>query len=413
MNILIVNHSDIRGGASIVSRRLTQALRHAGHDARMLVASIDGEGCPYILEAAPGARRKAAFLAEEAWIFAHNGFDRSRLFKADAGRFGLRLHRHPEVLRADAIILNWVNQGMLSLKGIRAIAALRKPMLWTMHDMWPFTGICHHAGECTLYRGTPPCAGPCPLTGGHGNLARDTARRKASLYADAFAPGQLTFVAVSHWLAECAARSRVLPQDARIEVIPNAFPVERFEPRPPGAEHTPGTIVLGAARLDDDIKNFPEAIKVLNGLHRSGRAPEAKALFYGELRNRSLLDGLEMPYEYLGTIALRQLPEIYAGASAVLSTSHFETLPGTLIEGQSSGAWPVSYDRGGQSDIITDATVGTLAHHGHTEALIDGLAKAIREDTPERRSHLHRHVLEHFSALAVARRYLTLLQSTD
>lgn len=411
MNILIVNHSNLRGGASVVSRRLAQALREAGHDARMLVAAIDGEDEPFVVEAASPARRKAAFLAEEAWIFSHNGFDRANLFKADAGRFGLPLHRHPEVLRANAIILNWVNQGMLSLKGIARIAALGKPVLWTMHDMWPFTGICHHAGDCTQYRQDPPCAGACPLTGGRGHLARDTARRKARLYADAFAPGQLTFVAVSRWLADCAAQSRILPPDARIEVIPNAFPAELFTPKDPAEAHRPGTIVMGAARLDDDIKDFPEAIRALNGLYRSGLAPQARALFYGTLRDPGILRSLEMPHEYLGPVDPVRLPEIYAGASAVLSTSRFETLPGTLIEGQSCGAWPVSYDRGGQADIITSPEVGTLAPYGHTDTLIAGLAQAIRQDTPARRRRLHTHALTHFSAPAVATRYLSLLQS--
>ena len=58
----------------------------------------------------------------------------------------------PEFQQADVIHLHWINQGMLSLKNIEKILASGKPVVWTMHDMWPCTGICHHARECTLVK---------------------------------------------------------------------------------------------------------------------------------------------------------------------------------------------------------------------------------------------------------------------
>ncbi len=91
-----------------------------------------------------------AFLAEHMRIFMRNGFDRSTLFKISTATDGLPLHRHPWVREADVVALNWVNQGMLSLKEIGRLARIR-PVVWTMHDMWCATGVCHHAGTCDGY----------------------------------------------------------------------------------------------------------------------------------------------------------------------------------------------------------------------------------------------------------------------
>lgn len=127
MKIAIVNKSDSTGGAAVVSRRLMEALRAAGADARMLVTEKLTDST-YVERAASKARVMLPFLEERLKIFVANGFDRSTLFKIDTASDGLPLWRHPLVEGADAVLLNWVNQGMLSLKGIRKIAALGKPV---------------------------------------------------------------------------------------------------------------------------------------------------------------------------------------------------------------------------------------------------------------------------------------------
>lgn len=420
MNVLIVNHSDSLGGASVVSRRLLDALVNDGVDARMLVARLSDAGAsnPRIALAGNPLSRKAAFLAEEAWIFANNGFCRRELFKVDAGRFGLPLHRHPWVRDADVIMLNWVNQGMLSLGEIAAIAAMGKRMVWTMHDMWPLTGICHHAGECKQYTEAKPCL-RCPFVHGAGraipHMPAATARRKMALYDSV---PDMEFVAVSSWLGD-KARESMLTAGRRISVIPNGFPVETFPIVPAfprealGLPATGALVVMAAARLDDPVKGLDHAVEALNlldGKIGKGECPPATAVLFGELRHPELLDALRLPHVWLGPVSDRaHVAAIYAHASAVLSTSLYETLPGTLVEGQAAGAWPVSYDRGGQRDIISDSSLGTLVPFGDCAALADGLVMALTDDTPGRRSHLRRSVALRFSAQSVARRYIGLL----
>ena len=132
MKIVIVNHSDRLGGASVVSHRLMRALRGLGHDARMLVAH-KSTADHNVTEYKPQWRIKKSFLSEHIRIFASNGFSKSDLFKASIATDTIPLASHPLIKDADAVIINWVNQGMLSLAEIEKIAS-SKTVIWTMHD---------------------------------------------------------------------------------------------------------------------------------------------------------------------------------------------------------------------------------------------------------------------------------------
>lgn len=79
-------------------------------------------------------------------------FQKHNLFAVDIANMGTDITSLPEFQQADVIHLHWINQGMLSLKDIQKIIDSGKPVVWTMHDMWPITGICHHAQDCTKYQ---------------------------------------------------------------------------------------------------------------------------------------------------------------------------------------------------------------------------------------------------------------------
>ena len=182
--ITIINHSDTKGGASVVSYRLMKALCNLGVDARMVVLDKQTAN-PRVDTVGSRAAVRAAFMAEHADIYLRNGFDRSTLFKISTGRFGVPVEKHPWVLDDDAVILNWVNQGMMSLDSVARLCARDIPVAWTMHDMWNMTGVCHHAGTCTRYMAGQHC-GNCPLIDGgkrRNDLSSAVENRKKKLYA--------------------------------------------------------------------------------------------------------------------------------------------------------------------------------------------------------------------------------------
>lgn len=402
MKVVIINHSDTLGGASVVSFRLMEALRAAGVDARMLVGHKNSQS-PFVEVAGHRLRYRTAFLSEHLEIFLRNGLSHKRLFQSSIATAGLPLSRHPLVREADAVLLNWVNQGLLSLDEIGRITRM-KPTVWTMHDMWNMTGVCHHAGSCARYK--QEC-GRCQLLGacaGRRDLSHSTWKRKSRLYADV----PLTFVAVSNWLRRKASESSLLGT-ARIEVIPNAFPVEQFSAAIPGPRGAKQVIVMGAARLDDPVKGLPIAVEALNILGCRGYDTKAKVVFFGAMRDPAALNSLHFPYEYKGMVNTSQLKEIYAGADIVMSSSLYETLPGTLVEGQAAGCYPVTFGQGGQSDIIDHPATGYIAPEMTAEALADGLEYALTHDVD--RDALRRSVEDRFSAQAVAQRYIKLIGS--
>lgn len=404
--VVLINHSDTRGGASVVTYRLMKALSANGVDARMLVMHKASDSLR-VAEIGSEVSREASFLAECGQIYLKNGFSRDNLFRISTGSFGLPIHRHPWVREADAVILGWINQGMMTLDEIGRIHAMKKPIAWTLHDMWPLTGVCHHAGSCTKY--TEGC-GNCPLIrGGRSprDLSRSVFRRKEALYRHV----PIKFVAISSWIARKCAQS-VLTAAQNVTVIPNAFPIDDYSVTPrmtrqelglPAAGHL---IVMGAARLDDPVKNLPLAIEALN---RVDHATGASAVFFGNIRDAHALDNLRMPYVALGAVTdPHVVAQIYAHATVVLSSSRYETLPGTLIEGMAAGATPVTTGNGGQQDIIDHGIDGYISDNADdAEQLARLMTQAL--SNPFDRREQHRAVARRFAASRVANAYIQLL----
>lgn len=416
MKVVLINKSDATGGAAVVTYRLMEALRDAGVDARMLVAEKMHES-PYVSLAASSTRLRAAFLKERLGIFLANGMDRSTLFKIDTAADGVPVWEHPWVRSADVICLNWVNQGLVSMKGVGKLLDMGKPVVWTMHDMWNMTGVCHHTGECD--RWLDRC-GNCPLLG--SKAARDdissrTWSRKKLIYDR---PGQsLGFVAVSNWLAERAKRSGLL-KNADVEVIPNAFPFEeRNVSYINGFRDKKCHIVFGAARLDDPVKGLPILTRALDLLsrHHPQVSRECELWTFGNVKDPESISRFDIDHRHFGVIPSSQVHSIYDDADIVLSTSLYETLPGTLVEGQAWGCVPVATDRGGQADIITHRATGWLAHfhEGNIDKtaaeVADGIVWAFNElkrNGAALRHDMRESAIERFAAPHVAARYIGL-----
>ena len=411
MNVVIINHSDSVGGAAVVSLRLVHALLDAGVDARMLV--VDRQDIDvYAQPMGDGLNNKKNFLLERLGILLHNGFNKQTLFQIDTCTHGVDASQHPWVRQADVVVLAWVNQATLSLKGIERIHRLGIPIVWVMHDMWNATGVCHHAYDCTKYQDT--CMA-CPLLGKHGHdLSTRTQQRKARLYSQV----PIHFVAVSHWLESVCRKSELL-RESDLRVIPNAFPIDDFN-----CERLPNTgdyydlppdkkvAIMGARRLDESVKGLDQLIAATQYIaqQKPDLASKLHLLLYGDINDESLLQQLALPHTYVGPVLTQDLlNQLYQHSDIVLSTSLYETLPGTLIEGQASGCIPVTFGMGGQADIVDHLKSGYIAHYKSPESLAQGLEWAASQ--PVSREYLHQEVARKFSAHSVAQQFIELFNS--
>lgn len=362
LKVTIISHSDKLGGAAVVTYRLMRALRNLGIEARMVVFTRHSFD-PNVARLSSRFLRTMRFLWERIRIYLSNGLDRESLFQVSIANTGCSVASHPWVREADVLLLGWTNQGLLSMKGLRKLGRLGKPIVQVMHDMWCITGICHHSRGCMRFEQECGC---CPFlrSSNPHDLSNRIWHRKQSIYDGM----NITFVAVSSWLEEQSRRSSLL-RDHNVVTIPNAFPAESFYTRPKALrrrlpiDYTRKLIVMGAARLDDPIKDLPTAIAALNYIfdNHPKVANESMIVFFGALKNPSAFDDLRFPYIHIGSISDEAvLRELYASAAVVLSTSLYETLPGTLIEGQAAGCVPVTTGQGGQRDIVDHLVNGYI-----------------------------------------------------
>jgi hypothetical protein len=401
--ILFLSTNDTLGGAAMVTHRLASALRRTGVDARMLVGRKDGDDA-WVAQVG-SFRRKLAKVAERAEIFASNGFKRTDLWKVSTARFGAAVASHPWVAEADAIVLGWVNQGFLSLGQLERICRMKKPVVWWMHDLWCATGICHLPAGCTRYELGCGC---CPLLHWErrmGDLSRFVWERKMSI----FRSYPIKFLAVSRWQREQCLKGSLL-RGMDIEVLGHAFPVEEFSTEPVVAsDRGKLRIVMGAARLDDSVKGLPVAIEALNLLAQEHPelAARSEAVFFGGLADENAFEALRFPFRYVGRMVPDELRNLYATATVVLSTSRFETMGATLMEGMAAGATPVTFGVGGQPDIVTHGENGYIADYGSAQSVAHCLRLALESPFP--RAEQHAFVASHFSEKVIATRLLRII----
>lgn len=420
MRIALLSTNYDLGGAAVVTRRLCDALRDAGEDARMVVVRPGGySGAPgqTPAEVIPKRQWRWPFLRERAELWLR-GVPRKDVFKVSTGKYGVDLPAQPFVQQADAVLVNWVSQGFLSLDGFEEILKTGKPVIYTLHDLWAATALCHLPGECRGYCDGSDCRN-CPYPGRFGRkLPAEIRELKARLWSYP----NLRLVAVSHWQRDMALKSPLL-KDKQIEVIPHPFPVELYQPGEKVDKEGKRLVVMAAARLDDPVKDLPAAVDALNTFawEYPADAEGVEFAFVGELRDDSELKRLRVPYRHLGLLPPELLRDLYARATAVISSSKYETMGATLMEGMAAGAIPVSYGDAGQTDIITDAVNGFLAPRHDPASLAfalslalqtarmapPGPAESLERGLPE---FLHNEVARRFSPAAIAARYLSLLK---
>ncbi|MFI3239037.1 MAG: glycosyltransferase [Bacteroidales bacterium] len=409
MKIVTINNSDSIGGAAIVARRLNDALNSMGVEATMLVINSSNSDATGVKPFGNKLRSKWNFLYERLVIFMRNRFSRKNLFKVSIANTGYDLSRHPDLLDADIIILNWINQGVMSLKHIEQLATLNKPVVSVLHDLWFATGICHHPYECTRFANICHSCGYLK-SNSKNDLSTTIFKRKRDL-CDKL---DIQFVAVSNWVKRRCSQSALLSSHS-VEVIHNAFPIQSFSYERRIADKSLNIpinrriLVMGAARLDDPIKGFDIMIAAMNHISESDPVLASKIhlVLYGNIRNRELLKQIKIPFTYLGVInGVEEIAKVYSYSDIVLSTSLYETLGGTLIEGQAAGCIPVSFGEGGQADIVEHLKSGYIAQYKSPESIADGIRWALESNLS--RKELHDWVKERFSQEQIAKRYMQL-----
>lgn len=403
MKVLFICTNDIQGGAAIAASRLLHTMRRAGCEASMVVRTKSGNDSEVFTA---GNKRVNAlrFYWERAIIWLYNRLSRKNLFDVSIANTGIPITKLAAFKEADVVHLHWVNQGMLSVKEIGQIFASGKKVVWTMHDMWPFTGICHHAGDCTAY--TVGC-GQCPYlkTPSRNDLSRSVFKRKQSAYKT----GNITFVACSRWLKELAEKSPLI-QGHQFTSIPNPIDTETYRPLDQREVreklHLPldkKIILFAAVKASDKRKGIDylaEASKLL--AHHS----ENMLFLIAGSRGEEIEQQLALPAKNMGYTSPRQMPELYNAVDLFVTPSLFENLPNTIMEAMACGTPCVGFHIGGIPEMITHGENGYVARYKNAADLARGIEWVLQDEVYATLSvNARQKVLDEYTHEKVAQQY--------
>lgn len=410
MRVLILNTSENAGGAAVAAGRLTDALNNSGVKARMLVGRKLSDRLT-VASASQPLRLRAAFLWERLTIFLHLHLRRRHLFEVDTASAGIDPTLTREYEEADIIHLHWVNQGFLSLASLRKILRSGKPVVWTMHDMWPATAICHLTLGCERYRSA--CS-HCPLMPRRsllGDLAQRVWRRKQTVYATA----PMSFVTCSEWLAGEARASRLL-EGHTVTSIPNPIDTRIFSPSDRNTARRALSLPLGkriitfiAQRVTNPNKGMDyliEACRQLAQEHPAMLEDTCVALLGGQ--GEQLAASLPFETISLGYITdAHRIAQVYSASDVFVLPSLSENLPNTIMEAMACGIPSVGFHVGGIPEMIDHRANGYVARYRDSRDLAAGLHWALYEADADsvRRACLGK-VARCYSPRAVAARYI-------
>ena len=414
MKVLIVSTSDCNGGAAVAANRLTEALINNGVKAKMLVRDKLSERITVAaLPRSPWL--KWHFLWERFVIYVFSHFSRKHLFAVDIANAGTDITRLPEFREADVIHLHWINQGMLSLKGIRRILQSGKPVVWTMHDVWPATAICHLALNCRHFTRRCHHCQYLPNGGSEHDLASAVWNAKRRI----FKFYEISFVACSRWL-ENEAKSSSLLKGQSITSIPNPIDTRIFCPDDKAKarlkEELPEDkklILFVCQRLTNHYKGMQhlvEACRNLAAAHPEMNSQLAVVLLGGDADE--VARELPFPSYSLGYIHdEHRIAGIYQAADVFVLPSLSENLPNTIMEAMACGVPCLAFRTGGIPEEIDHLKNGYVARYEDADDLAKGLYWILEEADHDKLSRqCVTKVMHNYSQQTVAMKYIEVYQ---
>ena len=410
MKVSVVSTNDFSGGAARGAYRLHKGLLSTGVDSTMFVRQKDTDDksvirIPGKLEwfTSPITRRLDILPIKfyrnhqrSTWSIGwlRNG-TRSHLIGSDS----------------DLIHLQWIGQGFVPIK---AIGRLHRPIVWTIQDTWAFTGGCHYPEDCTRYRNA---CGACPQLSSKREW--DLSRRVWKTKRNHWKHVDLTIVALSRWLADCA-RASSLFAEKRVEVIPLGIDTTVFRPMNKAfareALNLPQKkkiVLAGAINVTGDPrKGFDLVRGALKRLASRRSMEETELLVFGGSQFDEFPD-LGFGVKNLGyvhddvTLAL-----CYSAADVFVAPSRQEAFGQTVLEASACGTPCVTFDLTGPCDIVDHRVSGYLARTFEVEDLAAGISWVLED--PDRQRALsaaaRKKVENWFTIEKIAHRYLELYE---
>lgn len=411
MNISILTTSSNSGGAAIAAHRLMNALNRSGEvEAKMLVRDNKCHD-KNVLTIGNSLCNKLKFAFERGLIWSWNRFSRNNLFQVSIANTGYDVTKAEAFNNVDIIHIHWTQQGFLSLNDMKKIFSSGKPVVWTMHDMWACTGICHHSEECEKFMSH--CHSCQYLTASNGkDLSYRIFERKKRLYQNS----DFTVVACSRWL-QGKAQSSALLKGKRIVCIPNPIDDKLFSPLPEeearkelGLPLNAKLVLFASQKVTDKRKGIDYLVAAAKILKEKGT--DMEFVIMGG-KSDDVTSILPFKCHSLGYIdSEEKAAKVYNACNLFVTPSLMENLPNTIMEAMACGTPCVGFNIGGIPEMIDHKTNGYVAEYKSASDLAEGISWVIENSEYKKISQVARDkVLKEYSEKTVAQKFVDLYKS--
>jgi glycosyltransferase involved in cell wall biosynthesis len=377
MKITHLNFSSSSGGAADAARKIHLSLLRAGIQSKLLVGrsqSKDGENIITQINVhffQEIYQKVLSFLERKSIKKIKN----QNIFgKISLAKFGV-LDFKKYISESDIIHLHWINNGFLSLNSLNKI---NKPIVWTLHDMWPITGICHYSMECNRFK---EGCGFCPYIKDEKefDLSRSIFEKKNKIFKNK----KMIFVATSSWMYEVALKSP-LTNGHKVVEIPlsidrNIFKVDKEINtekilKDYGIEicNNPKILLYGAMNATTDTRKGFELLKrALLNINESDKKKYI-LLVFGDNINLKFVSGVRVVS--LGLINnKKEISNLYNCSDLFLMPSIQEAFGLTTLEAINCGCPVVAFRNTGAESIIKHKKNGYLAKNGDSAGFFKGI----------------------------------------
>ena len=388
MKVVHLCSSDILGGAAKAAYYISKALKSTDVDSSMLVQnkySNDDTVIPFIDSKMKELSYGKRFFMDYIFI--------NYLTVKERGRFsfpywGIDISKHPLVKRADIVHLHWINQGFFSFNTFAMLARLNKPIFWTFHDMWAFTGGCHYTNNCERFKDS---CGNCPSL--KNPSGKDSSYKIWSQKNLVFSKLNLNIVTPSNWLRRYTEKSSLF-KDENIEVVPYAIDLDFFKPMNKmevrdklNLPKDKILILFGSMNVKDERKGFKYFKESLIKLIE--RNPELKdhmsIIVFGK-SDQEMQSGIPCEFIFYGRIdSNEKIVSLYNAADFFVISSLEDNYPNTVMESLSCGIPVLAFNTGGIPDMVNHLNNGYLADSLSSDSLTLGMEwlinnKNVRKD---------------------------------
>ena len=409
IKVLNISTKDIKGGAAIAAYRLHRGLCTVEVDSKMLVQEKTCDEFKIIGPDTNYKKIKAIIRPFIDTLISNQKLEKkeNRALFSSAWVPLSGIAEKINILNPDIVHLHWIAGGMIR---IEEIAKIESPIVWSLHDMWAFTGGCHYSNNCNKY--IRHCY-KCPVIDSKRIYDQSFRifKRKDKTFSKI---NNLTIVGLSSWIASCAKES-MLFHDKRVINLPNLIDTKYFKPMDKkiarellNLPNHKNLILYGAMNATSDPrKGFRELASALYKI----KGKNIELVVFGSNRPPNA-PYFGFPTHYLGRFNDDiSLMVLYNSADIMIVPSLQENLSNVIMESLACSTPVVAFNIGGNSDLIEHKQNGYLAEPYKTSDLAKGVEWILRYPKPqELKENARKKIVDFFEMQKVSNRYKALYE---